>query len=213
MAVKLRLTRQGRHESPFYRIVAADSRYTRDGRFIEQIGYYDPKKGISSAVINEEAYQSKFEIDFTGENFYYKTENSFWGGSCTTNCDSPENTTKETTTYNFIEIVEHYDENIEISNVYVTYTNGNSEYIKVSDMVRWTHVNGGSYYNPVYIGTTNRTTGNWWNKETDDIMNDTYIIDTVAITYDRTGYGRYTVYFKYDASTKTFTPYDEIKIS
>ena len=55
MAVKLRLTRQGRHESPFYRIVAADSRYTRDGRFIEQIGYYDPQKGISSAIINEEA--------------------------------------------------------------------------------------------------------------------------------------------------------------
>ncbi len=55
MAVKLRLTRTGRHERPFYRIVAADSRYTRDGRFIEQIGYYDPLKGIESAVINEEA--------------------------------------------------------------------------------------------------------------------------------------------------------------
>ena len=55
MAVKLRLTRTGRHESPFYRIVAADSRYSRDGRYCEQIGYYDPAKGISSAVINEEA--------------------------------------------------------------------------------------------------------------------------------------------------------------
>ena len=55
MAVKIRLAREGRTHLPFYRIVVADSRYTRDGRFIEQIGYYDPKKGISSAVINEEA--------------------------------------------------------------------------------------------------------------------------------------------------------------
>ena len=35
MSVKIRLTREGRHEKPFYRIVAADSRYTRDGRYIE----------------------------------------------------------------------------------------------------------------------------------------------------------------------------------
>lgn len=55
MAVKIRLTRQGRHELPFYRIVVADSRYARDGRYIEQIGYYDPSKGIASAHINEES--------------------------------------------------------------------------------------------------------------------------------------------------------------
>lgn len=54
MAVKIRLTRIGRHEDPFYRIVAADSRYARDGRIIEQVGYIDPKKGIESAVVNEE---------------------------------------------------------------------------------------------------------------------------------------------------------------
>ena len=39
MSVKIRLTRIGRHKDPFYRIVAADSRYARDGRYIEQIGY------------------------------------------------------------------------------------------------------------------------------------------------------------------------------
>ena len=54
MAVKIRLTRIGRHDDPFYRIVAADSRYARDGRYIEQIGYFDPDKGVESAVINEE---------------------------------------------------------------------------------------------------------------------------------------------------------------
>jgi len=53
MAVKLRLTRTGRHSDPFYRIVAADSRYSRDGRFIEQIGYFDPSKGVENAVIDE----------------------------------------------------------------------------------------------------------------------------------------------------------------
>lgn len=55
MAVKIRLTRIGRHQNPFYRIVAADSRYARDGRYVQQIGYYDPSKGIANAVIDETA--------------------------------------------------------------------------------------------------------------------------------------------------------------
>lgn len=54
MSVKLRLTRIGRHKDPLYRIVAADSRNARDGRIIEQIGYYDPKKGTKEAKIDEE---------------------------------------------------------------------------------------------------------------------------------------------------------------
>ena len=54
MSVKIRLTRIGRHKDPFYRIVAADSRYARDGRYIEQIGTYDPAKGEKDATINEE---------------------------------------------------------------------------------------------------------------------------------------------------------------
>ena len=41
MAVKIRLRRMGAKKAPFYRIVVADSRYPRDGRFIEEIGYYD----------------------------------------------------------------------------------------------------------------------------------------------------------------------------
>ncbi len=42
MAVKIRLRRMGAKKSPFYRIVVADSRYPRDGRFIEEIGTYNP---------------------------------------------------------------------------------------------------------------------------------------------------------------------------
>ncbi len=54
MSVKIRLTRIGRHKDPFYRIVAADSHFTRDGRYIEQIGTYDPALGADKAVIDEE---------------------------------------------------------------------------------------------------------------------------------------------------------------
>ena len=47
MAVKLRLLRMGAKKAPFYRIVAADSRAPRDGRFIELLGTYDPRTKIS----------------------------------------------------------------------------------------------------------------------------------------------------------------------
>ena len=55
MAVKLRLTRIGKKKSPYYRIVAADSRYPRDGRFIEEIGFYDPNEEPSVIKIDAEA--------------------------------------------------------------------------------------------------------------------------------------------------------------
>ena len=42
MTVKIRLRRMGAKKAPFYRVVVADSRYPRDGRFIEEIGYYNP---------------------------------------------------------------------------------------------------------------------------------------------------------------------------
>lgn len=42
--VKIRLRRMGAKKAPFYRVVVADSRFARDGRFIEEIGYYDPTK-------------------------------------------------------------------------------------------------------------------------------------------------------------------------
>ena len=54
MAVKLRLKRMGSKQKPFYRIVVADSRSSRDGRFIETIGTYDPIKGSDKVTIDEE---------------------------------------------------------------------------------------------------------------------------------------------------------------
>ncbi len=49
MAVKIRLRRMGKKKAPFYRVVVADSRYPRDGRFIEEIGIYDPMQQRSGS--------------------------------------------------------------------------------------------------------------------------------------------------------------------
>lgn len=57
MAVKIRLRRIGAKKAPFYRVVVADSRYPRDGRFIEELGYYDPTK--DPAIINIDAEKAK----------------------------------------------------------------------------------------------------------------------------------------------------------
>ncbi len=57
MAVKIRLRRMGAKKAPFYRIVVADSRYPSNGRFIEEIGYYDPTK--DPAVVNVDVEKAK----------------------------------------------------------------------------------------------------------------------------------------------------------
>ncbi|MBC3517038.1 30S ribosomal protein S16 [Neobittarella massiliensis] len=57
MAVKIRLRRMGAKKAPFYRVVVADSRYPRDGRFIEELGYYDPTKDPKVVKIDVEKAQ------------------------------------------------------------------------------------------------------------------------------------------------------------
>ncbi len=58
LAVKIRLRRMGAKKNPFYRIVVAESRSPRDGAFIEEIGYYDPKK--QPAVVEVEAERASY---------------------------------------------------------------------------------------------------------------------------------------------------------
>ena len=53
--VKIRLKRMGAHKKPFYRIVVADVRAPRDGKFIEEIGTYDPNLEPSAVTVDEEA--------------------------------------------------------------------------------------------------------------------------------------------------------------
>ncbi len=57
MAVKIRLKRMGAKKSPFYRVVVADSRYPRDGRFIEEIGTYNPM--VEPAAVNIDAEKAQ----------------------------------------------------------------------------------------------------------------------------------------------------------
>ena len=53
--VKIRLKRMGAHKKPFYRVVVADARTPRNGKFIEEIGTYDPLKDPSEIIIDNEA--------------------------------------------------------------------------------------------------------------------------------------------------------------
>ncbi len=57
MAVKIRLRRMGQKKAPFYRVIVADSRSPRDGRFIEEIGYYDPN--VDPSVIKVDVEKAK----------------------------------------------------------------------------------------------------------------------------------------------------------
>ena len=60
--VKIRLKRMGQKKAPFYRVVVADQRSPRDGRFIAEIGYYDPTKEPSVIKFDEEAQQNERDV-------------------------------------------------------------------------------------------------------------------------------------------------------
>ena len=65
MAVHLRLTRQGAKKAPFYRVVAADSRSPRDGRFLEHIGVYDPTREPVEVRFDEDRLQHWLSVGAT----------------------------------------------------------------------------------------------------------------------------------------------------
>ncbi len=54
MAVVIRLKRIGARKKPFFRVVVADSRSSRDGKVIEELGHFDPRREIGKVVVNEE---------------------------------------------------------------------------------------------------------------------------------------------------------------
>lgn len=54
MSVKIRLARGGAKKKPFYQVVVADERFPRDGRFIEQLGQYDPRQNPSMVTLKED---------------------------------------------------------------------------------------------------------------------------------------------------------------
>ena len=62
MAVRIRLKKMGAKKKPFYRIVVADSRFPRDGRFIEEIGYYNPTTTPTTIKIDAEKVQKWIQM-------------------------------------------------------------------------------------------------------------------------------------------------------
>jgi small subunit ribosomal protein S16 len=61
LAVKFRLSRYGAKKKPFYRIVVADERFPRDGRFIERVGSYDSLKDPAAVVLDKEKIKTWYE--------------------------------------------------------------------------------------------------------------------------------------------------------
>jgi small subunit ribosomal protein S16 len=65
MSVRIRLTRHGAKKKPFYRIVVSDSRSPRDGRFIEQLGTYDPKSSSGGVKIDKAKLEKWLKVGAT----------------------------------------------------------------------------------------------------------------------------------------------------
>jgi len=97
---------------------------------ITENGFTD--KTIKYKVQNEEAAQTKFEVRMSVNNTYKKSNDS-----CTTNCTSNNNTTDVTLPYNFLEVIEHYDEYITVNKVEVKYKDNSEEVLNFGDTVRW----------------------------------------------------------------------------
>jgi len=184
---------------------------------------------LQYSVINEQAFQTKFEVVYQPNN-YRETKYSF----CTYNCDSKQNTNAVGLQNSVLEIIEHYDELIEIKNVTATYGNETKTLSVTDDSVRWSHkayswyYNRTVIYNPVYIATlketetyTDKVCGHYkkcheeekTREVTVDVMNENKIINTVSIEYERSfgSYSkRYVVVF---ANTNgIFTAIDEYEI-
>jgi small subunit ribosomal protein S16 len=65
MAIKIRLTRKGAKKSPYYRIIAIDSRVARDGRYIEAIGTYEPLKDPPACTFDNEILDKWLKVGAT----------------------------------------------------------------------------------------------------------------------------------------------------
>ena len=127
---------------------------------ITENGFTD--KTIKYKVQNEEAAQTKFEVRMSVNNTYKKSNDS-----CTRNCTSSSNTTDVTLPYNFLEVIEHYDEYITVKKVEVKYKDNSEEQLNFGDTVRWTKKECNRYgwlgqctnystYDPVRIASSTR---------------------------------------------------------
>ena len=203
-------------------VVANKDEYVINGFSTSKVGTYQItatlnnllSNSLNYKIVEESAYPTKFEVKFNDTNKYRETKNSF----CTGNCDSIQNTNEVVLDHNFIEITEHYDENIKISNIVVRYTNNTTKSINnklvLSDSVRWSRVDGLNQYDPVYILESYSSKKEHLLLPTDytydNIMTSNIIIDTLDITYTKDNKYTYTITFKYDIASKTFKAIKEV---
>ena len=188
-------------------------------------------------VIVNVAFQTKFEVilnekDATGKNSYRKTTDS----SCTSNCDLSNKTHSVDLNANTLEVIEHYDENIVVTNIKATYANESNKNLNISSRQRWSRYTAGAWYDPMRLAYLTKQVKvgeeevcDFWlficlssHKEDimatvyDDVMESTNLIKYVDVTYDRTfsnGYEKsYVVRFEYNSTDKKFTAISERQI-
>ena len=203
-------------------VVANKDEYVINGFSTSKVGTYQitatlnnlTSNSLNYKIVEESAYPTKFEVKFNDTNKYRETKSSF----CIGNCDSIQNTNEVVLDHNFIEITEHYDENIKISNIVIHYTNNTTKSINnklvLSDSVRWSRVDGLNQYDPVYILESYSSKKEYLFLPTDytydNIMTSNIIIDTLDITYTKDNTYTYTITFKYDIASKTFKAIKEV---
>ena len=145
-------------------------------------------------ITERPAYPTKFEVNYPNTTKYLECHSNWFSSQC-------DYTTTENTRYKYLEIIEHYDENISLSQVTAIYKNGNVVKLNISDMIRWSRYENGAYYDPVRLATRNDG----------DVMTSTLVIQYVDITYNRAGYGNFTIRFEYNADTNAFKAISEVQ--
>ncbi len=168
---------------------------------------------IKYKVQEEAAAQTKFEVKLSLSNIYRETKNS----TCTKNCDSTSNTREVSLPKNFLEVIEHYDENIEVTQVKVYYDMNKTDSLVLKshytdywtgepESVRWSRYANKAYYDPAYIYVNN--------KNKSDVSTTAKPIKLVDITYNRKGYGDFIVTFEYKLKdgVMQFVAIDEVKV-
>lgn len=180
--------------------------------------FKDPS--LTYNIINEEAFQTKFEIAFTGYNGYMASYSDCYGDDV---CNNYWNTYYQRTSFNLLEIVEHYQDEISIKDISVLYQNNVNKKLKISSAIRWSKSTPIEWkhgypvtfktYNPVYAAAPTAIICKHSSCEeiNVDVMDEDNVISQVYITYTRES-KNYMITFNYNPSTKKFLAIDEVQI-
>lgn len=158
---------------------------------------------LTYKITEEPAYQTMFEVHYNPNKTYRQTKSGVCSTAFGRNCDSLENTTEESKPYSFIEVIERYDQNITVDKVEATYvgqTTPETLYVD-NNIVRWSST---SLFGVKPTIDPVRLVSRGTESNPLDVMNDDLVMDTVTITYTRSGYGTHQIVFRYNQETNTF---------